>query len=116
MKRSQTMFDLPLEYALIEFDDAKFSGQIVPELVDLATSGTVRFIDIAFIQKDADGSTRTLELNDLEPELYEIFVPLGEHVSSLFTNDDLEFAAGRGVQLPNQRGAGTQRVCLGGGI
>jgi hypothetical protein len=96
------MFDLPLEYALIEFDDAKLSGQIVPELVDLATSGTVRFIDIAFIQKEADGTTRTLELNDLEPDLYEMFVPLGEHVSSLFTNDDLEIAASR---LPEKSAA-----------
>lgn len=96
------MFDLPLEYALIEFEDAKFSGQIVPELVDLAASGTVRFVDIAFIQKEADGTTQTLELNDLEPELYEMFVPLGEHVSSLFTNDDLEIAASR---LPEKSAA-----------
>jgi hypothetical protein len=89
------MFDLPLEYALIAFESAKFSGKIVPELVDLAQRGVVRFVDIAFIQKDADGSIRTLELNDLDPELYEAFVPIGEHVSSLFTNDDLEIAASK---------------------
>jgi len=89
------MFDLPLEYALIEFEDAKFSGQIVPELLELGARGTVRFVDIAFIQKDEDSTTRTLELNDLEPELYEMFVPLGEHVSSLFTIDDLQIAANR---------------------
>jgi hypothetical protein len=89
------MFDLPLEYALIEFEDAKFSGKIVPELMDLAARGIVRFVDIAFIQKDGDGTTITLELNDLDPELYEMFVPIGEHVSSLFTNDDLEIAANR---------------------
>jgi Family of unknown function (DUF6325) len=96
------MFDLPLEYALIGFEDAKFSGKIVPELVDLAARGIVRFVDIAFIQKEADGTTLTLELNDLEPELYEMFVPLGEHVSSLFTNDDLEIAASR---LPEKSAA-----------
>jgi len=89
------MFDLPLEYALIEFEDAKFSGKIVPELVDLAARGIVRFVDIAFIQKDADGATNTVEINDLDPETYELFVPIGEHVSSLFTNDDLEIAASR---------------------
>jgi len=92
------MFDLPLEYALIAFEDAKFSGKIAPELLDLADRGIVRFVDIVFIYKDADGSTRTVELNDLDPEGYEMFVPLGEHVSSLFTNDDLEIAAGK---LPN---------------
>jgi len=92
------MFDLPLEYALIGFEDAKFSGKIVPELLDLAERGIVRFVDIVFIQKDEDGGTRTIELNNLEPEAYEMCVPMGEHVSSLFTNDDLEIAASK---LPN---------------
>ncbi len=92
------MFDLPLEYALIAFPDAKPTGKVIPELLDLAERGIVRFVDIVFIQKDQDGATSTLELNDLEPELYELFVPMGEHVSSLFTNDDLEIAAGK---LPN---------------
>jgi len=92
------MLDLPLEYALIGFEGSKFSGKIVPELLDLAARGIVRFVDIVFIQKEEDGSTRTIELNDLDPELYEAFVPMGEHVSSLFTNDDLEIAARK---LPN---------------
>ncbi len=89
------MFDLPLEYALIEFEDAKLSGKIIPELLHLAERGIVRFVDIAFIQKEEDGTTRTLELNDLDPEVYELFVPVGEHVSNLFTNDDLQIAASR---------------------
>jgi hypothetical protein len=92
------MFDLPLEYALITFEDAKFSGKIVPELLDLAERGIVRFVDIVFIQKDADGNARTIELNDLDPEAYEMFVPMGEHVASLFTEGDLEKAASK---LPN---------------
>ena len=92
------MLDLPLEYALIGFKDAKFSGEIIPQLLDLAQRGIVRFVDVVFIEKDADGNTRTLELNDLDPDVYELFVPLGEHVSSLFTTDDLEIAANK---LPN---------------
>ena len=87
------MFDLPLEYALIKFEDAKPTGKIVPELLDLAARGIVRFIDIVFIQKEADGNIRTIEINDLDPESYAMFVPIGEHVISLFTNDDLEIAA-----------------------
>jgi hypothetical protein len=96
------MFDLPLEYALIEFEDAKFSGKIIPELLDLAARGIVRFVDIVCIEKQEDGSTRTLELNDLDPETYEMFVPLGEHVSNLFTNDDLQIAASK---LPDKSAA-----------
>ena len=89
------MLDLPLEYALIKFKGNKFSGKIVPELLDLAARGIVRFVDIVFIQKEADGNIRTIELNDLDPESYAMFVPIGEHVSSLFTNDDLEIAASK---------------------
>ena len=89
------MFELPLEYALIEFEGSKASGKIVPELVDLAQRGIVRFIDIVFIQKDDNGNIDTIELNDLNDELYELFVPMGEHISSLFTTDDLEIAASR---------------------
>lgn len=96
------MLDLPLEYALITFEGGKPSGKIVPELLSLAERGIVRFVDIVFIQKDEDGSTRTVELNDLDPETYEMFVPMGEHASSLFTNDDLEIAAGR---LPDNSAA-----------
>lgn len=96
------MLDLPLEYALIEFADAKFSGDIIPELLDLAQRQVVRFVDIVFIQKDEDGNTNTIELNDLDPEIYEMFVPIGEHVSSLFTTDDLEIVASK---LPNNSAA-----------
>ncbi len=96
------MLDLPLEYALINFKDPKASGKIVPELLDLAQRKIVRFVDIVFIEKDKDGTIRTVELNDLDPETYEIFVPIGEHVSSLFTNDDLQIAASK---LPNHSAA-----------
>jgi hypothetical protein len=96
------MLDLPLEYALIGFKDPKFSGKIVPELLDLAQRGIVRIVDIVFLQKEDDGNLNTLELNDLEPEMYEMFVPIGEHVSSLFTTDDLLIAASK---LPNNSAA-----------
>jgi hypothetical protein len=87
------MLDLPLEYALIKFKGNKLSGKIVPELLDLADKGIVRFVDIVFIQKEKDGNTRTLELNDIDQAAYEMFVPIGKHVSSLFTEQDLDIAA-----------------------
>ena len=89
------MLDLPLEYALIKFKGKKLTGKIVPELLDLAEKGIVRFVDIVFIQKEKDGNIRTLELNDLEQDAYEMFVPIGNHVSSLFTEQDLQIAAGK---------------------
>ncbi len=89
------MLERPLEYALIEFKGNKFSGKIVPELLDLADRGIVRFVDLVFIQKEKDGSVRTVELNDLDAKSYKMFVPMGKHVASLFTTADLEIAASK---------------------
>jgi uncharacterized membrane protein len=89
------MLEHPLEYALIEFKGNKPTGTVVPELLDLADRGIVRFVDIVFIQKEKDGKVRTVELNDLDEKSYKMFVPIGEHVASLFTTDDLEKAAGK---------------------
>ncbi len=89
------MLEHPLEYALIEFKGNKFSGKIVPQLLDLAERGIVRYIDIVFIQKEKDGTTRTIELNDLDPKGYKMFVPFGKHVQSLFITNDLEIAASK---------------------
>ena len=91
------MYDSALEYALVVFPGNEFSGTIVPELIDLAQQGIVRYVDIAFVKNDADGKTLTVELNDLEPDMYRAFVPVGKHLESLFTQDDLEFA---GNKLP----------------
>jgi hypothetical protein len=55
----------------------------------------VRFVDIVFISKEKDGSVRTVELNDLDAKSYKMFVPMGKHVQSLFTTNDLEIAASK---------------------
>ena len=70
------MLERPLEYALIGFKGNQFSGKIVPELLDLAERGIVRFVDIVFISKEKDGSVRTVEtqrsrrqiLQDVRPD------------------------------------------------
>jgi len=96
------MPSLPWEYALIGFGGNKFSGEIVPELLDLAQRGIVRYVDIIFIRKDADGSSSSIELNDLGRQAYEQFVPLGEYVNSFFSQEDLDLAASK---LPNNSAA-----------
>lgn len=89
------MLEHPIEYALVAFKGNKFTGKIVPEILDLVDRGIVRIVDIVFIQKDKDGSLRTVELNDLDAKSYKMFVPLGKHVQSLFSEDDLEYAASK---------------------
>ena len=96
------MLDFPVEYALVVFPDNQFSGEIVPALLDLAERDIIRFVDIVFVQKEADGSIRTVELNDLDEASYRLFVPLGKQIDSLFTEDDLTWAAS---QMPENSSA-----------
>ena len=96
------MLDFPVEYALVVFPGNQFSGEIVPALLDLAERDIIRFVDIVFVQKDEDGSIRTLELNDLDEDSYRLFVPLSKQIESLFTEDDLTWAAG---QMPENSSA-----------
>jgi len=96
------MLDFPVEYALVVFPGNQFSGEIVPALLDLADRDIIRFVDIVFIRKDEDSSIRTVELNDLDTESYQLFVPLGKRIESLFTEDDLTWAAS---QMPENSSA-----------
>jgi Family of unknown function (DUF6325) len=54
----------PVDVAVIAFDGNDFSGDIAPALADLQASGTVKVIDLAFVRKDADGSTAIVEVAD----------------------------------------------------
>jgi hypothetical protein len=54
----------PVDVAVIAFDGNDLNGDIVPALADLQASGTVNVIDLAFVRKDADGSTAIVEVAD----------------------------------------------------
>ena len=54
----------PVEYLLIGFPENKFTGGIAPALADLVDTGTVRIIDLVFIQKDVDGNVLSFEYDE----------------------------------------------------
>ena len=56
----------PVDVAVIRFAGNEFSGDVAPALAELSDSGTVRIIDLAFVRKDADGSTTVIEATDAE--------------------------------------------------
>lgn len=79
----------PVDYAIIAFPGNRFRGEIAPAIADLVEAGTIRIIDIAFVGKDADGSTVAMELTDLDPDVQEGLENLGIEVSGLFSDEDL---------------------------
>jgi hypothetical protein len=83
----------PVDYAIIAFPGNQFRGEIAPALADLVEAGTIRIIDIAFVTKDADGSTAALELTELDDEVQQALDSLGIEVGGLYNEEDLQAAA-----------------------
>lgn len=78
-----------VEYALVAFGGDRFTGAIVPALVDLTSRGLVRIVDLAFIRKGSDGSIVTLELEDLADDEVAPFAALEYEIDDLVNADDL---------------------------
>ena len=85
----------PTEYVIIKYPGSQFNGKIAPALSDLISSGTIRLLDIVFINKDAAGNVLAVEFD--EHELLADFGDLDGEVGGIFTPDDLEHAA-RGLE------------------
>jgi hypothetical protein len=56
----------PVDVAVIAFDGNQFNGDMAPALAALHDSGTVRVIDLAFVRKEADGTTSFVEVGDAD--------------------------------------------------
>ena len=81
----------PVEYIIVGFPGNKFTGGIAPELAALVESGMVRILDLIFIGKDADGSTVSFEIDELDAVAG--FNDLDTDVGGLISQEDIEFAS-----------------------
>jgi hypothetical protein len=83
----------PVDYAVVVFPGSRFTGQITPALTELVESGTIRIIDLVFVEKDTDGTVSAAELLELDPEVRAGFEREGIDAEGLFSDDDLEATA-----------------------
>ena len=79
----------PVDYAVIAFPGNRFKGEIAPAIGELVDAGTIRVIDIAFVGKDADGSSAAMELTELDPSVQAGLDRAGIEIGGLFNEDDL---------------------------
>lgn len=79
----------PVEYIVVSFPGNEFNGRIVPELVALVESGTVRILDLIFIGKDEEGDVIGFEIDELADTLG--FDQLPGEVGGLIGPEDIEF-------------------------
>src|SRR3954470_8994464 len=56
----------PISYLVVEFPGSKMTGEGFPALVDLVDRGLIRIIDLLFVTRDLDGTTRAVNLADLD--------------------------------------------------
>jgi uncharacterized membrane protein len=83
----------PVSYLVVEYPESKLTGEGLLRLVDLVNSGTIRIFDLRFITRDADGSLKAIQLQDLDLD-GEFDLAVFEGVSSgLLDDGDLRDAA-----------------------
>lgn len=83
----------PVDYLVVEFPDARVTGDALPRLVDLVDRGVVRILDLVFLRKEPDGSVIGMEIADLDGD-GELDLRVFEGAGSgLVGRDDLDEAA-----------------------
>lgn len=84
----------PVELLVVSFPGNQFKGEIAPALRDLEDSGTIRVIDLLFVEKGPDGGVAFVELDSLDEATYAALKPLVSEVSGLISEEDaMEVAA-----------------------
>ena len=80
----------PIDYLVLEFENEKLKGEIIPTLVELIENETIRVIDLVLIRKNDDGTHEVAELQELDSETLAIYDPLHAEVSGLIQVEDID--------------------------
>jgi hypothetical protein len=83
----------PVDIAIISFPGNKFNGDVVPSLKALVDEGTVRILDLVFVNKDEEGNVESIEINDTEAYGALGFDDIDEEIDDLLTVEDIARAA-----------------------
>jgi hypothetical protein len=92
----------PLEYVVIGFDGNRFTGEILPKLIEIEQQGCVRLVDLVFISKDEADELTILEISDLSEADAAAYEPLIKEFHGLLTAEDVAELA---VELPENTSA-----------
>lgn len=78
----------PVEYIVIDFPGNQFSGEILPALQELVSTGTIRIIDLVVVSKDAAGNLTIAEMSEASA-LADLFGGVEYEVQGLFNEEDI---------------------------
>jgi uncharacterized membrane protein len=80
----------PVDVYIIGFPGNKFTGQIVPAILEQVDNGTIRVIDSLFVSKDVDGIVTTLQVSDLDADSGAAFAELTIEQPGALGSEDAE--------------------------
>jgi len=55
----------PIDYIIVGFEGSKFDGSILRAIADAVDKGIIDIVALSFIQKDAEGTVNTLDIDGL---------------------------------------------------
>ena len=82
----------PVDYLIVEWPDKQPTGEAIPYLIDLVERGLIHILDLAFIEKQEDGTVVQIELADVGGETPEYAVFEGVS-TGIIGEDDVSEAA-----------------------
>jgi Family of unknown function (DUF6325) len=87
------MTEVPVEFLLVELNNSRLPSEVVHHLIDLVDIDAIRILDLLLITKQADGTVTTLEIDELDDSLRELFFELDGEYDGLFSDGDAAVAA-----------------------
>ena len=79
----------PVEYLVVAFPDNQPSVDLVPAVEELVRAETIRILDLAFVEKDANGDVLAFEVEGVESDAGRAFQRLQAEVGDLVNESDL---------------------------
>ena len=110
----------PIDYLVLEFPEAKFTGEGFRELLDLVDRGVIRILDMRVVKREVDGTFSAAALADLDHDGTLDLAVFEGIESGLLDDEDLAAAAqmiqpgsAAGMLVSSMRRAGADVVSSG---
>lgn len=92
----------PVDFIMIGFENSDIDPDVADGIRSLIQAGTIRIIDLIFVEKNDAGELRVVELVDLADGVYESWNAVVDDVEGMLTAEDAEHLA---ADLPANRSA-----------
>ena len=92
----------PIDFVMIGFEDSNISPNVAEGIQSLIQAGTIRIIDLIFVEKNESGDVRIVELHELPDGVYESWDAIVDEMDGMLTEEDARHLA---TDLPANRAA-----------